>query len=155
MVSGVPAHVDGPMQHAVQDAGASLINPDRMWHYTEGLRNWNPIWPNHGIRVLPGPSSLWLTPGERLPFPHFPGFDRLGTLSHITQNGYPYTWFRSPGSQDEFALSGSEQNPDLTDRDLRLTLAGWAAACRPRCRRSWTMGLTSWCGRTSPNWSAA
>ena len=39
---------------------AQVINPDRMWHYTEGIRNWDPIWENHGIRILPGPSSLWL-----------------------------------------------------------------------------------------------
>ena len=125
MVSGVPAHVDGQMQLAAQQAGASLINPDRMWHYTEGLRNWNPIWANHGIRVLPGPSSLWLDPsGRRLPFPHYPGFDTLGTLSHITRHNYPYTWFVLNRAiiKKEFALSGSEQNPDLTDRDLRLTL---------------------------------
>ncbi|GAA4008759.1 FAD-binding dehydrogenase [Deinococcus rubellus] len=125
MLSGVPAHVDGQMQLAAQQAGASLINPDRMWHYTEGLRNWNPVWPSHGIRVLPGPSSLWLDPsGRRLPFPHYPGFDTLGTLSHITQHGYPHTWFVLNRAiiKKEFALSGSEQNPDWTNRDLALTL---------------------------------
>ncbi|MGZ4389648.1 MAG: asparagine synthase (glutamine-hydrolyzing), partial [Gaiellaceae bacterium] len=41
---------------AAERAGASLINQDRMWHYVEGLHNWNPIWPNHGIRILAGPS---------------------------------------------------------------------------------------------------
>lgn len=125
MVSGVPRHVDGAMQGAVRDAGARLINPDRMWHYTEGLRNWNPVWPNHGIRILPGPSSLWLDPtGKRLPFPHIPGASSLDTLQHITRNGYPYTWFLLNRSviKKEFALSGSEQNPDLTGRNIRLTL---------------------------------
>ncbi|WP_161882980.1 FAD-binding dehydrogenase [Deinococcus alpinitundrae] len=134
MLSGVPAHVDGQMQLAAQRAGASLINPDRMWHYTEGLRNWNPIWANHGIRVLPGPSSLWLDPsGRRLPFPHYPGFDTLGTLSHITRHGYPYTWFVLNRAiiKKEFALSGSEQNPDLTNRDLRLTLERVGRAVQP------------------------
>ncbi|TSA79398.1 FAD-binding dehydrogenase [Deinococcus detaillensis] len=125
MITGVPAHVDGQMQLAAQAAGASLINPDRMWHYTEGIRNWNPIWPGHGIRVLPGPSSLWLDPsGRRLPFPHYPGFDTLGTLQHITRNGYPYTWFLLNRAiiKKEFSLSGSEQNPDWTNRDIGLSL---------------------------------
>lgn len=125
MVSGVPKHVDGLLQQDVQAAGAHLINPDRMWHYTEGLRNWNPIWPNHGIRILPGPSSLWLDPtGRRLPFPHIPGASSLDTLQHITRNGYPYTWFLLNRAiiKREFALSGSEQNPDLTSKNLRLTL---------------------------------
>jgi predicted oxidoreductase len=125
MVAGVPAHVDGQLQAAVQGAGASLTHPGRMWHYTEGLRNWNPVWQGHGIRVLPGPSSLWLDPGgRRLPHPHYPGFDTLGTLTHITRSGYPYTWFLLNRQiiRKEFALSGSEQNPDLTGRDLRRTL---------------------------------
>ncbi|GAA0502245.1 FAD-binding dehydrogenase [Deinococcus depolymerans] len=125
MVAGVPAHVDGQLQQTVHAQGANLINPDRMWHYTEGLRNWNPIWKGHGIRVLPGPSSLWLSPGgERLPYPHAPGFDTLGTLTHITTRGWPYTWFvlNRAVIKKEFTLSGSEQNLDLTERDIRATL---------------------------------
>ncbi|MFD7709021.1 FAD-binding dehydrogenase [Streptomyces sp. NPDC059785] len=122
MVSGVPAHVDGRMLGIAEEAGAHLINRDRMWHYTEGLQNWNPIWENHGIRILPGPSSLWLDArGRRLPVPLFPGFDTLGTLEHIMHTGYDYTWFvldqRIIGR--EFALSGSEQNPDLTGKSVR------------------------------------
>ena len=126
MVSGVPAHVDGYMRSVVEASGGRVINPDRMWHYTEGLRNWKPVWDNHGIRVLPGPSSLWLNPrGGRLPFPNYPGFDTLGTLTHITTHGYPYTWFvlNEKIIQREFALSGSEQNPDLTGKDLKLVMA--------------------------------
>lgn len=125
MLSGVPEHVDGALQQAVHEAGARLINPDRMWHYTEGVRNWNPIWPGHGIRILPGPSSLWLNPmGQRLPFPNIPGADTLGTLQHITSHGYPYTWFLLNRAiiKKEFALSGSEQNPDLTGKSIGLTL---------------------------------
>lgn len=125
MVTGVPKHVDGALQQAAVNMGARLINPDRMWHYTEGLRNWDPIWPNHGIRILPGPSSLWLDPtGKRLPFPNVPGADSLGTLQHITTRGYPYTWFLLNRSiiKREFALSGSEQNPDLTGRNIGLVL---------------------------------
>lgn len=125
MVSGVPLHVDGEFQQIVNAAGGRLVNPDRMWHYTEGIRNWNPIWPNHGIRILPGPSSLWLDPtGRRLPYPHIPGANTLGTLQHITTNRFPYTWFVLNRAiiKREFALSGSEQNPDLTGKSLRATL---------------------------------
>ena len=94
MLSGVPAHVDGLMLGIAEEAGARLINRDRMWHYTEGIENWNPIWDKHGIRILPGPSSLWLDArGKRLPVPLFPGFDTLGTLEHIMKTGHDYTWF--------------------------------------------------------------
>ncbi|MFB7172029.1 FAD-binding dehydrogenase [Streptomyces sp. NPDC056254] len=122
MLSGVPAHVDGLMLGIAEAAGASHINKDRMWHYTEGIQNWDPIWAGHGIRILPGPSPLWLdATGRRLPVPLFPGFDTLGTLDHIMKTGHDHTWFvlnqRIIGK--EFALSGSEQNPDLTGRSVR------------------------------------
>ncbi|WP_413251051.1 FAD-binding dehydrogenase [Sinomonas flava] len=123
MVAGVPAHVDGRMLGVAEAAGARLINADRMWHYTEGLRNWDPVWENHGVRILPGPSSVWLDAlGRRLPAPLFPGFDTLGTLRHLRGTGYDYSWFVLTQSiiEKEFALSGSEQNPDLTGRNLRL-----------------------------------
>ncbi|MFE7513844.1 FAD-binding dehydrogenase [Streptomyces sp. NPDC057540] len=125
LLSGVPAHVDGLMLGITEKAGAHHINRDRMWHYTEGIENWNPIWARHGIRILPGPSSLWLdATGKRLPVPLFPGFDTLGTLEHIMRTGHDHTWFvldqRIIGK--EFALSGSEQNPDLTGKSVRDVL---------------------------------
>ena len=119
MVAGVPPHVDGRMIGIAQEAGAAVINADRMWHYTEGLRNWAPIWPNHGIRILPGPSSLWFDAlGERLAAPCLPGFDTLSTLKRILSTGHDYSWFVLTQKiiKKEFALSGSEQNPDLTSK---------------------------------------
>jgi predicted oxidoreductase len=123
MLSGVPAHVDGRMLGITASAGARLVNGDRMWHYTEGIENHSPVWRQHGIRILPGPSSLWLdATGKRLPVPLFPGFDTLGTLEHLLTTGYDHSWFVLTQSiiEKEFALSGSEQNPDLTGRDLKL-----------------------------------
>ncbi|MQA34994.1 FAD-binding dehydrogenase [Modestobacter roseus] len=125
LLSGVPAHVDGRMLEITQAAGGNVINPDRMWHYTEGITNHSPVWERHGIRILPGPSSLWLdATGTRLPVPLFPGFDTLGTLAHIGTTGHEHTWFLLTQKivEKEFTLSGSEQNPDLTDKDLKLLL---------------------------------
>lgn len=126
MVCGVPDYVDGKMIEIAEQTGAHVINKDRMWHYTEGLKNWNPIWSNHGIRILPGPSSIWLDAmGNRLPAPFFPGFDTLGTLKFTQATGYDYSWFILTQKiiKKEFALSGSEQNPDLTNKDYRLILS--------------------------------
>lgn len=123
MVTGVPAYVDGSMQAVSEAAGARLINGDRMWHYVEGIQNWDPIWPDHGIRILPGPSSVWLdATGTRLPVPLFPGFDTLGTLAHLRSTGHDHSWFVLSQQiiEKEFTLSGSEQNPDLTGKDVRL-----------------------------------
>jgi uncharacterized protein len=125
MLSGVPDHVDGRMLAISEAAGASVINPDRMWHYTEGIQNWDPVWPMHGIRILPGPSSLWFDArGRPLPGPLFPGFDTLGTLEHIMSTGHDYTWFVLTQKiiEREFALSGSEQNPDLTGKSISKVL---------------------------------
>jgi predicted oxidoreductase len=134
LLTGVPAHVDGLMLGVAENAGARLINRDRMWHYTEGVANWDPVWPGHGIRILPGPSSLWLdATGRRLPVPLFPGFDTLATLEHITTaTGHGHTWFvlNHRIIEKEFALSGSEQNPDLTGRSVRQVL-GRARAGAP------------------------
>jgi len=125
MLTGVPAHVDGRMLAIGESAGARLINRDRMWHYVEGITNYAPIWPGHGIRILPGPSSLWLDgTGARLPDRLYPGADTLGQLTHLRRTGHDHSWFVLDQQiiRKEFALSGSEQNPDLTGRDWRLVL---------------------------------
>ncbi len=125
MISGVPAHVDGRMIGITEAAGARLINRDRMWHYVEGVHNWSPIWPGHGIRILPAPSSMWFdATGKRLPSPLYPGYDTLGQLEYIMNTGYDYSWFILTQSiiKKEFALSGSEQNPDLTSKSWRMTI---------------------------------
>jgi hypothetical protein len=121
MLSGVPHHVDGLLLEAAAKAGGRIINSDRMWHYPEGIDNYAPIWPLHGIRILSGPSPLWLDArGKRLPVPLFPGFDCYGALAHIVGAGQDHSWFllneRIIGR--EFALSGSEQNPDLTGKSV-------------------------------------
>ena len=126
LISGVPDHVDGHMLEVVAQSGGHLINLDRMWHYPEGIHNYAPIWSRHAIRILSGPSPLWLDArGHRLPIPLFPGFDTLGALQHITTGGYDYSWFllNQRIIRREFALSGSEQNPDLTGRSILKTLS--------------------------------
>lgn len=126
LLSGVPAHVDGRMLGITETAGGNLINRDRMWHYTEGITNYDPIWASHGIRILPGPSSMWLdATGRRLPAPLYPGFDTLGTLEYIAKTGHDYTWFvlNARIIEKEFGLSGQEQNPDLTGRSIRQVLS--------------------------------
>ena len=124
MITGVPAYVDGRMLDIAADSGVRLVNRDRLWHYTEGVQNWDPIWPKHAIRILPGPSSMWFDAlGRRLPAPYLPGYDTLGTLRYLRTTpeiaGYDHSWFILTQKiiEKEFALSGSEQNPDITNRD--------------------------------------
>lgn len=125
MISGVPAHVDGRMLEIAEKAGGRIVNRDRMWHYTEGIKNWTPVWSNHGIRILPGPSSIWLdAAGKRFQAPNFPGFNTMATLEAIKKTGYDYSWFILSHKiiEKEFAFSGSEQNPDITGKSIRKVL---------------------------------
>ena len=125
MIAGVPDFVDGRMIAITEAAGGRVVNRDRMWHYVEGIHNYDPVWTNHGIRILPGPSSVWLdATGKRLPVPLFPGFDTLGTLEHIMTTGHDHTWFVLTKKiiGKEFGLSGQEQNPDLTSKSVRQVI---------------------------------
>jgi len=143
MLSGVPDHVDGRMLGIAAESGARVINGDRMWHYTEGIENYAPVWSGHGIRILPGPSSLWLDArGRRLPLPCLPGFDTLGTLAAIMATGYDYSWFVLTQRiiEKEFALSGSEQNPDLTGKSIRQVLGRATAGAPAPVRRFMEQG---------------
>ncbi|GAA4531955.1 FAD-binding dehydrogenase [Amycolatopsis samaneae] len=127
MISGVPAHVDGRMIAITEAAGGAVVNRDRMWHYTEGVHNWDPIWPDHAIRIIPGPSSLWFDArGRRLPAPNFPGFDTNATMKAVLATGHDYSWYVLTQTilEKEFMLSGSEQNPDITGKDVKRVLAG-------------------------------
>jgi predicted oxidoreductase len=137
MLSGVPDHVDGRMIAVAERAGGRVVNRDRMWHYCEGIENHSPVWSGHGIRILPGPSSLWLdATGRRLPVPLFPGFDTLGTLAHIVGTGHDHSWFVLTRTiiAKEFALSGSEQNPDLTGKSVRGVLGRVGRGAPPPVR---------------------
>jgi predicted oxidoreductase len=153
MISGVPAHVDGLMLGIAREAGGAIINSDRMWHYPEGIENYAPIWPRHGIRILAGPSPLWLDArGKRLPVPLYPGFDSYGALAHITRNGDGHSWFllneRIIGR--EFALSGSEQNPDLTERSIKLVLGRIGKGAPEPVRRFMERGVDFVIRKTLP-----
>jgi predicted oxidoreductase len=137
MIAGVPDFVDGRMLAITESAGARIVNSDRMWHYVEGIHNYDPVWTNHGIRILPGPSSVWLDAvGNRLPVPLFPGFDTLGTLEHIMTTGHDHTWFVLTKKiiGKEFGLSGSEQNPDLTAKSVRQVIDRVRAGMPPPVR---------------------
>lgn len=139
MVTGVPAYVDGRMLDIAAGYGVRLVNRDRMWHYTEGVRNWDPVWPGHGIRILPGPSSMWFDAlGRRLPDPCLPGFDTISTLRYLRTTKdiahFDHSWFITNQRivKKEFALSGSEQNDDITSSNrvqfVRERLLGGASA---------------------------
>jgi predicted oxidoreductase len=135
MICGVPAHVDGRMLGIAENAGARIVNRDRMWAYTEGIHNWDPIWPDHAIRILPGPSSMWFDAnGQRLTgMSGVPGADSIGAMRQILATGHDYSWFVLTQTiiEKEFALSGSEQNPDFTGKDVTFLVKNRLAKGAP------------------------
>ena len=111
-----------------------MINPDRMWHYTEGIDNWDPIWPRHGIRILARPLvALARRHGAAAAAAVLPGVLTNGTLQHIMGTGHEHTWFVLTQKivEKEFALSGSEQNPDITSKSVREVLKARLAKGAP------------------------
>src|SRR5690625_7450220 len=74
--------------------------------------------------ITPPPIST-LFPYTTLFRSNFPGFDTLGTLKTIQKTGYDYSWFILTQKiiEREFALSGSEQNPDLTGKSIKKVLS--------------------------------
>lgn len=135
MICGVPAHVDGRMLSIAEQAGGRIVNRDRMWAYTEGIHNWDPVWPDHAIRILPGPSSMWFDAnGARLTgMSGVPGADSIGAMKQILATGHDYSWFVLTQSiiEKEFALSGSEQNPDITGKDVKYLVRSRLAKGAP------------------------
>ena len=61
-----------------------------------------------------------MRPASGCRFRCIPGFDTLGTCEYIIKSGYDYTWFvlNAKIIEKEFALSGQEQNPDLTGQSI-------------------------------------
>jgi uncharacterized protein len=144
MIAGVPDYVDGSMLQITEAAGGRVINADRMWNYPEGIVNHSPVWSHHGIRILAGPSSLWLdAQGQRFPVPLFPGFDALGALRHVVNSGYDYSWLVLDQAtvSAEIALSGSEQNGDLTGRNLRRLAGRLRSGPTPEVRAFQEVGV--------------
>lgn len=134
-VAGVPAHVDGRMLAITEASGGRVVNRDRMWAYVEGVHNWSPVWPNHAIRILPGPSAMWFDAnGRRLSgMSGVPGADTLGAMRQILDTGQDYSWFVLTQTiiEREFALSGSEQNPDIAGKSLPALLRARLAKGAP------------------------
>ena len=130
-----PPTSTGGCSAITEAAGGRIINPDRMWHYVEGMRNWDPIWANHGIRILPGPSSLWLdATGKRLPAPYFPGFDTLGTLRAPAHDGLRLLVVRAdPEDHREGVRAVGLRAEPRPDRQGRQAAAVAGAA---RCARA-------------------
>lgn len=125
MLQGVPDHVDGSMLELVERSGGSILNSGRMWSYPEGIPHHTPVWSRHAVRILAGPSSMWLdATGRRLPPPLFPVYDTLAALEHILKTGHGHSWFvlNHRMASDEFSLSGSVHNPDLTNKSIQLLL---------------------------------
>lgn len=156
MVLGVPAHVDGRGIDIAVAAGGHVINADRMWHYTEGVRNWNPIWPNHGIRILPGPSSIWFdAKGNRLPAPYLPGFDTLGTLKHILSTGYDYSWFILTEKSSAKSSLCPDRNKIRTSRAKTGSFCLKVASVKRHRRRSKPFSITEQISSQLEHWMSS
>ena len=129
-----------------------------MWHYTEGIQNWDPIWARHGIRILPGLSSLWFDArGQRSRRRTSPASTPSARWRPSAATGFDYSWFVLTQKiiEKEFALSGSEQNPDLTGKDIKLTLSRVRPGAPAQVEAHLRHGADFVVAKTLPSWSGA
>src|ERR1700744_947163 len=73
------------------------------------------------IREISSYFNPWYRLRTRISCCSVDSFDALGTLEHLRRTGHDYSWFILDQQiiRKEFALSGSEQNPDLTGKSWR------------------------------------
>ena len=158
MITGVPAYVDGRMLAIAQEAGGRVINPDRMWHYVEGIHNWDPDLaaardphPPRAeldvVRRAREPASRAALPGFRHPrHPRPPAPD--GSRPLVV---HPHPHHHRQGVR---ALRlGAEPRPDRAGRSARCS-AGRPPTCPSRCGPSSTAARTS-CRRPASASSSA
>jgi pimeloyl-ACP methyl ester carboxylesterase len=114
-----------------------------------------PIWPRHGIRILPGPSSMWFdATGKRLPAPLFPGSDTLGQLHYIMSHRLRLFVVRADpeaSSRRSSRCRAPSRIPTSPARAGCMTArAPPTRARRRRWKRSRATAPTSSCATTSP-----
>ena len=126
MISGVPAHVDGRMLAITETGRRPAGEPRPHVALHRGHRELGPDLARHGIRILPGPSPCGSTPAAAgCPRPTSRASTRSEPSPRCDATGHDHSWFVLTMKilEKEFALSGSEQNPDLTGRSLRTVAA--------------------------------
>jgi hypothetical protein len=103
-----------------EELGANVTHLERMWNDAAGVRHWAPLFPNHGLRLVPAKSPLWVNfQGRRFVDPPLVGsYDSLLLVDRICREKKKYSWqvMNRKIANKEFAVSGSEFNEAVRDK---------------------------------------
>jgi len=122
MLNGSHQYADGQLHDLVSEQGGVITHLDKMWNYAAGIPHPSPKFKSHGLSLIPCKSALWLDySGKRIgPEPLVTGFDTNELCRRVSQLEKPYTWqlLNWRIAAKEFAISGSEHNPSIRDRNI-------------------------------------
>jgi uncharacterized protein len=60
MLNGSIPEADGQLLDRAEELGANITHLEKMWNYAAGVRHWAPLFPNHGLSLVPAKSPLWV-----------------------------------------------------------------------------------------------
>jgi predicted oxidoreductase len=122
LLNGSMPEADGKLLDLAQSLGAKVTHLEKMWNYAAGVRHWNPIFPNHGLSLVPAKSPLWVNyEGRRFVDPPLVGsYDTLLLVDRICREEKKYSWqvMNRRIADKELAVSGAEFNPAVRDKDM-------------------------------------
>jgi hypothetical protein len=122
ILNGSHKYAIGDLHQCVERIGGNLTHLNLMWNYAAGVSHPTPRMPFHGLSVVPPRSALWLNyQGTRFGPPHLmAGFDTRYLIQQICRQPYQYSWqvMNYKIAVKEFAISGSEHNKAIANKDL-------------------------------------
>jgi hypothetical protein len=122
MLNGSIPEADGKLLDRAEELGANITHLEKMWNYAAGVRHWEPMFPNHGLSLVPAKSPLWVNyQGRRFVDPPLVGaFDTLLLVDRICREQKKYSWqvMNRKIANKEFAVSGAEFNPAVRDKKM-------------------------------------
>jgi predicted oxidoreductase len=126
ILNGSHPYAMGDLHEAVEKVNGNVTHLDWHWHYAAGVRHPRPQWKDHGLSLVPPKSALWLNyRGERFgPNPLITAYDTRWTVEEICKQEKKYSWqvLNMKIMMKEFAISGSESNKAIRDKNLLLFL---------------------------------
>jgi predicted oxidoreductase len=127
MLNGSILEADGKLLDRAEELGANITHLEKMWNYAAGVRHWEPLFPNHGLSLVPAKSPLWVNyQGRRFVDPPLVGaYDTLLLVERICREKKKYSWqvMNRKIANKEFAVSGAEFNPAVRDKKMLAFIA--------------------------------
>lgn len=122
ILNGTNTYADGHMHDAVNSINGKLTHLDNHWHYAAGIHHPKPHFANQGLSLVPPKSALWLNyKGERIgPKPLITAFDTRFLVEQVCKQEKKMSWqvLNMKIAYKEFAISGSEHNEAIRDKNL-------------------------------------